>query len=191
MSKANDANTDWNGFLFRLNKTRFFIWIDHNDSPTVCSIKCYFICIGFALLWNFFLIELRSFRFLNTIFLLLVSTQTYTETILNCLHLKHLTFQLFPGIASPYSQVVTRFPLTGITYLRITCCMVRLVVLPFLGVPMLTTGYPPRLFSLTTQQQLIGCDLFPNTAHIFSFVFPDFRKKGLSSRISNFLSNLF
>jgi hypothetical protein len=166
MSKANDANTDWNGFLFRLDKTRFFIWIDHNDSPTVCSIKCYFICIGFALLWNFFLIELRSFRFLNTIFLLLVSKQTYTETILNCLHLKHLTFQLFPGIASPYSQVVTRFPLTGITYLRITCCMVRLVV-------------------------LIGCDLFPNTAHIFSFVFPDFRKKGLSSRISNFLSNLF
>jgi len=63
--------------------------------------------------------------------------------------------------------------------------MGRLVVLPFLGVPMLTTGYPPRLFSLTTrlfslttQQQLIGCDLFPNTAHIFSFVFPDFGKKG-------------
>ena len=80
--------------------------------PSCYGLKCYFICIGFALLWNFFLIELRSFRFLNTIFLLLVSKQTYTETILNCLHLKHLTFQLFPGIASPYSQVVTRFPLT-------------------------------------------------------------------------------
>ena len=98
-------------------------------------------------------VELRSFRFLLLFFCSWYLNTPYTETILNCLHLKHLTFQLFPGIASPYSQVVTRFPLTGITYLRITCCMVRLVV-------------------------LIGCDLFPNTAHIFSFVFPDFRKKG-------------
>ncbi len=72
-------------------------------------------------------IELRSFRFLLLFFCSWYLNTPYTETILNCLHLKHLTFQLFPGIASPYSQVVTRFPLGGINYLSITCCMVHLV----------------------------------------------------------------
>jgi hypothetical protein len=113
VQKANDANTDWNGFLFRLDKTRFFIWIDHNDSPTVCSIKCSFICIGFALLWNFFLIELRSLGFLHFIFLLLVSKQTYTETI----------FELSPpqtpdfSVVSRHSQLIfpncDSFPTNG------------------------------------------------------------------------------
>ena len=90
LPKANDANNDWNGFLFRLDRTRFFIWIDHNDSPTVCSIKCYFICFGFALLWNFFLraspwsewsVELRSFRFLLLFFCSWCLNTPYTETI--------------------------------------------------------------------------------------------------------------
>ncbi len=35
LSKANDANTDWNGFLFRLDRRRLFIWIVHSDRPTI------------------------------------------------------------------------------------------------------------------------------------------------------------
>ena len=84
LSKAKDANTDWNGFLFRLDRRWLFIWIVHSDSPPVCSIvllHLHRLCSSLDFFPQSISIirkehRIKIFQISSIIFLLLVSKHT-------------------------------------------------------------------------------------------------------------------